>query len=282
MGTALILGLGLLLQVGHARAEDAPATDPTGEAEAVEGEEEAGPTEEIVVLGRREIARRRAEIDRDLKRLDYTARDREGVTVYRPADPWHPSVWVYDDGYVIIKRSPVRFEPPLPGDSRLRYLACLPPFTPLCIRLAGQLVSERKLTPRKAAVITAIQPEIKAWQGALAGAAMAERLGQEIPAQLVATWEHGEPLEPGGAPLPSAEARRVAILAFWATRADTEEGDAARAVIADFVRYVIQDSETPATPAEIAAAEARCACGPLLPELPLGPPPAPLAPAAGP
>jgi len=257
------LSLGALLS-GRAAAQE--AADPgAGQGDEQAETAEDTPDEQIIVIGRREIARRRAEIDRDLKKLGYAARDRGDVTVYRPDVYWHPSVWVYDDGFVVVKRSPVRFEPPIEGSSPLRYLACLPPFTPMCVRLAGQTINKRKLEPQKAEVVYAIQPEVRAWQEALAHQATSVRVGQEVPALLVGTWERGEPMDPGGPTLPTPVDRRRAILTFWATRADTEEGSAVRAVVSDFVRYVVQESDTPATPAEIGAAEAMCACGALLP-----------------
>lgn len=272
------LALGALLS-GPAWAA---GTDDQGAAPAASSDPSAEdtPDEQIIVIGRREIARRRAEIDRDLKKLGYDAKDRDGVTVYRPDVYWHPSVWVYDDGYVVVKRSPVRFEPPIDGSSPLRYLACLPPFTPMCVRLAGQTISKHKLEPQKYEVVYAIQPEVRAWQAALASQATSVRVGQEVPALLVGTWERGEPMEPGGPPLPTPAERRQAILKFWATRADNEEGSAVRGVVADFVRFVVQESDTPAPPEEIAAAEALCSCGSLLPAEPppsspgsAGPPP---------
>ena len=81
--------------------------------------------EEIVVFGELEVARRRALVARDLRGLGYRAGRREqDRTVYRPAEPWRPTVVVHDEGFVVVKRSPVRFEPWLRGRSKLRYLSC--------------------------------------------------------------------------------------------------------------------------------------------------------------
>lgn len=265
MARLVLLVALLLLFVEPARAQEQPGADAEA-AGAEEEEAEVGEAidEEIIVLGRREISRRRAELDRELKAMGYKVREREGVTVYRPEISWKPSVHVYDDGYVILRRSPPRFESYIDSESNLRYLACIPPFTIMCIKIGGVTVSQRKLAPQKAEVIGAIQPEIRAWQGAISREVMSIRLGSEVPALLVATWETGAPTEPGEAPAPTIEERRRAILRFWATRADTEEGDAVRAVVADFIMLVIQESDTPATAAEIAAAEAQCRCGPLV------------------
>lgn len=239
-----------------ADAEPAAETPPPSPPPALA----PGPTEEMIVVGAREIARRRAEIDQDLRDMGYKAKDKGDVTVYRPASVWHPSVLVYDDGFVMLKRTPPRFDPPIAGTSNLRYLACLPPFTPMCLRLGGWMVSPTKLTPQKAKVAEAIDPEVDAWQAAIIRHANAVRLGQDVPNRLTATWEQGAPLEDGGPSLPDPVARRQAILEFWATRADTAEGAAVREVTGDFIRYIIQDSPWPASPDEIAATEARCGC----------------------
>lgn len=239
-----------------------PPQDPPAEpAPAEPATPGVGASEEMIVHGQREIARRRAEINADLLEMGYRAKDKGEVTVYRPDSVWHPSVLVYDDGFVVLKRTPPRFDPPIQGSSNLRYLACVPPFTPMCLRLGGWMVSEKKLTPQKARVADALDADVDAWQAAIIRQANAVRVGQEVPDMLTATWEQGAPLEPGGATLEDPVARRAAILEFWASRADTAEGAAVRAVTGDFIRYVVQDSPWPATPDEIAATEARCGCG---------------------
>ena len=247
-----LLALACLAASLPAYSEDQPA-DETASAPS---------NEEIIVYGQAEIARRRAALDKRLRADGYKVkRSGDGKTVYRPETPWYPSVIVNEDGFVMIKRSPVRFEPPGKGDSKLRYLWCLPPFTVMCIRPAGRLISEAKLEPLKQHVAEAIDPQVDAWVEALASKATHDRLTQEIPAQLDATWSEGAPLEGRGPPLPTPEERRAAILQFWADRADTPEGRAAREVIGTFIAYEIQGSPFPATPEEISAAEAACACG---------------------
>ena len=259
--------MAVMLVFGVAFGQEPAAADPQLSGEEPAAQESAAapttpaPSEEMIVLGQREIARRRAEINRDLLEMGYHAKDKGDVTIYRPDSVWHPSVKVYDDGFVVLKRTPPRFEPLIGGTSNLRYLTCIPPFTPMCLRMSGWMVSEKKLTPQKARVAAALDPDVDAWQAAIARQATVVRVGQEVPDLLTASWEQGAPIEPGGEALPDPAARRAAILEFWATRADTPEGAAVRAVTGDFIRYVVQDSEWPATPEEIAAAEARCDCG---------------------
>lgn len=263
-GAALVWALDLtpaFAQADSAAGEAPPVTEPVAAPVAAPVTAPAEPTEEMIVVGQREVARKRAAIERDLQEMGYKPIDRGDYTVYRPASVWHPSVLVYDDGFVVIKRTPPRFEPPIAGSSNMRYLACLPPFTPMCVRLGGWMVSDKKLTAQKARVANALDPEVDAWQAAIVRYASAVRVGQEVPNLLTASWEEGAPLEAGGPTLPDPADRRAAILEFWATRADTPEGAAVRQVTGDFIQYVIQDSPFPATAEEIQAAEARCGCG---------------------
>lgn len=244
--------MGPLLLLTLALSDPARADEPTAPTT---------PGEEVIVYGQAEIRKRRQELDQRLRNMGYKAvKQEDGKTVYRPEVVYYPSVIIDEDGYAILKRSPVRFIPPGKGDSKLRYLWCLPPFTVMCIRPGGRIIAPRKLTPLKTKVSEAIDPQLDAWVDALAASAMHERLVREIPQTLDATWTTGSPLEPGGEPLPTPEARRDAIVELWASRAQTPEGDAARDVISWFVLYEIQGSPWPVSPEQAAAAERRCGC----------------------
>ena len=259
------------------------AVEPTEAGEPAPEEPPPPANEEIVVFGSREVARRRQLLDNELRRQGYKAGiHRDDRVVYRPETPWHPTVVVYDDGFVVLKRSPVRFEPPIDGRSNLRYLACIPPFTPMCFRIGGQVVSQAKLAPAKARVAEGIDDESDAWQSAIASTAMRYRIETALPAELDALWTAGEPFEPGPL-LPTPDERRAAILAFWASRADTPEGDAVRDAVELFLSYEVQSSPFAAGPDELAAASSACRCGRDLAER-LAPPTddAPDTPASGP
>ena len=82
-------------------------------------------------------------------------------------------------------------------------------------------------------------------------------------------WFDG--LAPDEQPLPDPTSRREAILEFWATRADTPEGRMVREVVRTYLEMVVQDSQWPLLPDEIATAEERCGCRLRLDE-PLGTP----------
>lgn len=254
---AVLLGWGPL---AVARAQETSAAEAAAEAAAAGEEPAAG--EEMIVYGDLIIRKRREALTEDLMSQGYRpGKDKGDYTIYRPDNPWHPSVAVYDEGFVVMKRTPVRFDSPIAGHSNLRYLACVPPLTILCIRPGGQIVSPRKLDQAKGRVAIAIDPELDAWQEAMAARSTRIRVEQEVPALLEAVWQRGDPLQAGGERLETPEARRAAIIDFWASRAQTVEGDKVREAVELFVRYEIQTSSWPVTAAEAAAAEQRCGCG---------------------
>lgn len=252
--------LAAALVAGRAAAADDDAPPPASPPPVAEV---AAPTDEIIVFGDLEIARARRQLDADLRAAGYReGRRRDGVTVYRPNVAWKPSVFVYDDGFAVVRRSPVRFEPPggIRGN-KLNYLWCLPPFTPMCLRIGGWVVSNAKLNPQKQAVAEAMDPALDRWNSALAAKAMGVRTGQEVPALLDGVWLDGAPIEPGGSPLDTPAARRAEILSFWAGRACSPEGDAVRAVVVLYLEQEVMPSAHPITADEIRAAEAANPCG---------------------
>ena len=254
-GRLALLVLAWLAPVA-ANAEDPPPAPVVAPAP-----QNTGAGEEIVVYGQAEIRRRRQELDQRLRTMGYRAvKQKDGKTVYRPETVWYPSVIIDEEGFAVLKRSPIRFSPPGKGDSKLRYLWCIPPLTVMCVHANGLLISNRKLTPLKGKVAEAIDPSLDAWTEALAKSATWERLSREIPALLEATWTTGAPLEPSGPRYATPEERRDAIVEFWTSRAQTPEGGAARDVIGLYIVYEIQGSPWPVTPEQVAGAERRCGC----------------------
>ena len=256
----------LMLLVSLASAEEPGAAAPA-EAEQEDGvifddEMIIGADEEIIVFGELEIVRQRAALEADLRDLGYReAKTKDGRTVFRPEVAWHPTVVVHDEGFVVLKRSPVRVEPWVEGRTKLVWLSCLPPFTPMCVRIGGQIVSARKLHPKKGYVAEAIDPRVRQWRSAVVSNAMSTRLGEEIPDMIESIWTLGVmPGQEDAAPMSIAE-RRATLLAFWSGRACTPEGAAARELVEDFLNYVVQDSTHPATIEEQAIASAESYCG---------------------
>jgi len=239
---------------------DTPATDtPASEPQATDTPAPSGDPhqagEELTIYGDAEVARRRDELDEAIHGFGYKAGKRKGdLTIYRPETPWKPTIVLQDDGLVVLQRSPVRWVAPGRADNPANQLWCIPPFTLMCIRIGGQIVATTKLDYQKGRVMDQIHDPSEAWRSAIANRATMARVDQELPAHLEATWKTGAPLEPSGPTLADPAARRVAILSFWASRADTPEGELVAQVAADFLSLEIQAGPDPVTAEELAAA----------------------------
>lgn len=242
--------------VAEPAAPEATAPDPAPPAPTAEG------AEEIVVFGQLQVAKARKKLDRDIRQLGYRPGQKRGDhTVYRPQTVWKPTVVVYDDGFVILRRTRPRFEPWIKGKSKLVWISCIPPFTLMCIKLSGWLVSPSRLEPQKGRVATSIDPELRGWREAIIASNMEKRIGVDLPEALDQLWLNGTPMQPDRPPLPSPEQRRAAVLAFWAERSCTPEGQAVRDLVEIFLAMEVQRSPFPATDAELRGAERAQACG---------------------
>ncbi|MDG1477960.1 MAG: hypothetical protein P8R54_00145 [Myxococcota bacterium] len=256
----------LALLASGASAEEPDATDDASTSPIddtlIDEEMVVGANEEIIVFGELEIIRRRADLEADLRDLGYReAKTKDGRTTFRPEVAWHPTVIIDDDGYVLLRRTPVRIEPWVEGRTKLTWLSCIPPFTPMCVRIGGWIVSNRKLTPKKGYVAGAIDPRVRQWRAAIVSNAMGQRLGVDIPDMLESIWTLGTmPGQEDTEPMSMTE-RRAALLGFWSGRACTPEGAQARSLVEDFLNYVVQDSPHAATPEEQASASAESYCG---------------------
>lgn len=253
----------LALLAAPAAAEDPPRAPPPEAEPAPRAEPPAAQgDEEIIVFGQIQAAKARGRLDRDIRQLGYRPGEKKGDhTVYRPETVWKPTVVVYDDGFVILRRTRPRFEPWVKGKTKLVWLSCVPPFTLMCIKLSGWLVSPARLEAQKSRVATGIDPELRGWREALVAQNMERRIGVDLPEALDLLWLEGRPMRPDRPPLPSPEERRAAVLAFWAERSCTPEGQAVRDLVEIFLAMEVQRSPFPATSAELRAAEAAQSCG---------------------
>lgn len=240
------LGLALAAAAGPARAQ---------EPSSVLARTEAG--EEIVIYDTLEIQRRRAELEALILDQGYRAGIRkDGRTIYRPQVPWKPSVVVHDDGIVQLTRSPVRWMAPGDPDNLLNNLWCLPPFTPMCVRIGGQVISKTKLDAHKQKVLAQTHQSSEHWRQAIVDKDTWERVNTELPAMMEGAWTRGEPMMGDTPPLATAAERRLDLLRFWATRSDTREGHIVAQVVADFIAYEVQSSGEPVTEDELEQANA--------------------------
>lgn len=246
-----------LLIAGLALAQDT-VEPPVDDFEGVE---------EIWVFPDLEVEAARHEVIRVLKDQGYTMEKDKGEYVrFRHVTPWKGEIRLYDEGYLIIKRQPVRVEgPEVPWAERNSvgaWAGCvLYPF--LCVRPGGQLISRRKFQPVTARAAFVTDPTLDELAGRIADAGTAARI-EELPGRLEALWYDGVPLQEEGAePLPAVATyaeRRLALYAFWESRTDTEWGDRVRLAVEAFIRAEVQTSEHPFTDEEIAELEAARGC----------------------
>lgn len=239
-------------------AEDGSAPD-AGDGPVTVGEE-------MVVYSELEVVRRRRVLEQRLRGSGYRpGKKKDDRTIYRPEVAWKPTVVVYEDGFVIMRRSRVRFEPWVKGKTKAVWLSCIPPLGLMCIKLGGRLVSPARLSAQKEKTLAVMDAPLDDWQEAIASRATQDRLSRQIPDELEALWELGVPMGGvGGEPISEPADRRAAILAFWAGRSCTPEGAAAREVAALFLEYEVQASPFPLTLEEVAAAQAAQRCSDIL------------------
>ena len=231
--------IGLFLWLGSAIAQE--SNEDTGsETSSIESTEEVeeveevdGADEEIIVYGKREVDRRRRLLDAELEASGYRQGKRKGdKVVYRPETVWHPSVVVYDSGWVDLKKTPPRFEPWIGGrpDNKWRYLSCIPPFGLMCIKASGWLITKRRAQHSKTAVVDNHIETIQYWQESVIGRATQQRLEIHLPDELDLLWNNDS--------LSSVE-KTEQIIHLWHSRTCTPEGLAAANVIADFLTYEV-------------------------------------------
>lgn len=219
--------------------------------------------EEMIIHGESVVAKKRGEFERKLRRLGYDKFIRkDGRTLVRHRTSYKPTVVIDDDGWMTVRRSPIRIDPPGKRDNKLRYLWCLPPFTitPLCIKLGGQTISRRRLQSHKERVVQGTRGYVSEWRTAVINLAMDSRLGRDIPNMLDSIWSEGHMGEKDSMTLESHAERRAALMQFWAGRSCVKEGAQARELVRDFIVYEVQASAHPATAEEIREANAAQRC----------------------
>ena len=240
---------------------------------ASESDEQAPPDEpppqvyEIEVISEEDVKRRRNDVERAVEDLGYQSGGwRRGYEVFLHPVPWKPEVWIGEHGTVRLKRRRVHFRLPEIGGGAwswvpVRALVCVVAPT-ACVRVGGQVISERKLRAHKEDVLEKSHPQVVSWQDALATNATNE-LMDHLPTDLEALWDAG--VHPVTEEIiASAEERRGIILDMWVHKANNRWGFAVREVIGSFLRHVVQDSEYPVTAEELADVNARRRYGPAL------------------
>ena len=249
-----------MLWLAVAMAEEPPPEPAPPEAPAPVEEpapaEGPAPSEEVVVYGELLVEQARAEVIEKLEELGYDAEvvDRGDHVVYRHADAWYGEVVLYDDGWMQVKRQPLRVEgrrmPWAKQDSPGAWAGCL--IWPwLCLRTSGATYGARKWRSRETMTVDEMQPKVQAYGDRIADLASSRKV-EGLPDRLLALWEQGTPLSEGPVLATPAERRR-ALYDFWASRTDTPWGQEVKDAVEAFCRGVVQHSDAPFTEDELAS-----------------------------
>ncbi len=236
-------------------ATGAPAdTDDPGSEEG---------SEEIVVYGDRLVEQARKELISALKAEGYDeVIDKGDYLLLRSDAAYKGEIRIYDDGWVKMKRQPVRFAsrdlPWAKKGTPLSWASCiLAP--PMCLRTSGQLLGRRKWLGVQERTMESIKDEVTVLGDRVADVNTQQTIN-ELPAKLTALWTNGDPLEATDRRAKDMQDRKEAILDYWDSRTDTVWGDRVREAVESFIRSEVQTSDTPFTPEEIAALNKRRSC----------------------
>lgn len=276
----------LLLALGYA-AEPAPTPAPAAapveapSPEVAPGEEplilgDDAVDEVVIVNGDLEVRKAREALALKLRAEGYKRSERKGdYVVYKPDIPYHPQVWVHDDGWVSLRRQPPRVHSPghafADQGSPLNYLWCIPTAMTACVSLGGWTISKRKYSGIKSDLLDAMRPEVRKLNDAVVRNHLGQRIYKEIPTDLDKIWSDAS--QP-------AELRRRLLFLYWDSRVENEAGFAAKKAIAAFIVGVVQVGPDAFTAPELSALNAeRQSLEPLkLPGLAEVPVPEPVAP----
>lgn len=217
--------------------------------------------EEIVVYGELQVTKARAAVVQQLTDMGYDAEviDRGNAVVYRHHDPWKGEVVLYDDGWMQVKRQPMYVEgrqmPWARRNTPLAWAGCvLWPW--LCVRMGGALYGERKWRQVEDDSVYLLDPKVRNLGDKIADLATGTTV-DGLPDRLQLLWDRGIPLTSPSDPLLATPAeRRRAIFEYWASRTDTAWGDQVRDAVEAFCMGVVQRSDDPYTPDELATLRA--------------------------
>lgn len=223
----------------------------------------AAEVEEVDIWAEDAVRRARAKVVDELKGLGYTRiKRKDGRTILAHERNWKGKVVLHDDGFVTYRRQAPRVQRPpttLPGATKeLAWFSCVTQPT-RCVQIGGIVVSGRKLDQQKARTHRDVSADINDLGDRLADRSVQRRL-QSLPDRLVQLWEEGVPLD-GDKPLPTYEARRAALLAFWETRTGNAWGERVREAVEAFLRAEVQHSDHPLSDEELEAFNARSHAG---------------------
>lgn len=226
----------------------APAP-PTAAAEAPAPPDDPGTygQADVLVYGDLEVKKARDALTETLRDEGYKRIERKGeYTVFKPDVPWHPQVWLHDDGWLTLKRQPPRIHSPghafADQGSPLNYLWCVPTLMTACVSVGGWMIGERKYTAIKSDLLDATRGDVQQLNDAVVRQHLGIRVYKDIPTDLDKLWRD---------PAQSTAVRRRTIFLYWDSRLENDAGFAAKAAIESFILGVIQPGADPFTAAEL-------------------------------
>jgi hypothetical protein len=229
-------------------------------AQTAASEDEAA--EEVVVWGEHHVRQARAVVVRSLEDLGWRARSksRDGMVVFRPPEAWMGKAFFTAEGQLEFGRPVIAVTPTLvPGT-----YAVYDPDEVLDRRdtagiAAGPrmtiLPAEKRILAIQNQVREAVREPVEAYV-ALYRETEFRTLLEQIPARLDRLWEEGRPVDGGEGSVETPRDRRLAVLAYWSSQPDNEDGLAVSERVEAWLRETVQRSESPLKMEEIAAAEA--------------------------
>lgn len=226
------------------------AADPPPPEAAVLGDDDVDET--VLVTGELEVKKARDELTLKLRSEGYRRAERHGdYTVYKSDIPYHPQVWLHDDGWVSLRRQPPRIHSPghafADQGSPLNYLWCVPTLMTACVSVGGWAIGPRKYTAIKADLLDSTRSEVRKVNDAVVRQHLGQRLYKDIPGDLDKVWRDASV---------APDVRRRLIFVYWDSRLENDAGYAAKKAIQSFMIGVVQASAEPYTAAELAALNA--------------------------
>lgn len=237
-----------------ALAADPVIADP---AEAASAEVSDEVSEEVIVIGEQQVRAARDEVVRTLEAEGWgSRRKRDGRVVFRGPEPWMGRALLSPGGDLEFVIPAMAWQGLDPQEDGYSTSADDHGYRTPTATGSFQIAPEAKKVRAVHDHIRALSaPQVRRYQDLVRQRAFSRKL-MGLPDQLDALWSRGVPLA-GVDKIEGAGARRAAVLDYWATRAETAEGARMMKEVARWLRGVVQDSDTPITPAEAAEAEAR-------------------------